>query len=95
MVSFVPRILMGNAFNPGTAIVFQIKVHGLVMLKVYDMLGREVTTLVNEVMSPGTYTARFDGNELASGTYLYRLNTGECVQTRQLMLPVEIEPIFH
>ncbi len=63
------------------------------IIKVFDLLGREVATLVNEVKSPGTYTVQFDarlpggqGSNLASGAYLYRLQAGTFVQTKQLLL---------
>ena len=58
-----------NPFNPSTKIGFQIPDYGLVSLKVYDLLGREVATLVNEEMSPGTYTRTLDGKNLAAGIY--------------------------
>ena len=54
--------------------------------KVYDVLGREVATLANEVKEPGTYTVQFDGSNLASGVYLYRIQAGDFVQTRKLVL---------
>ena len=56
------------------------------MLKVYDILGREVTTLVNEVKAPGRYTVQFDARNLASGVYFYRLQAGSFVETRKLLL---------
>jgi hypothetical protein len=62
-----------NPFNPATNIRFSLPARELVTLKVYDALGREVSTLVNSVKDPGTYTVRFDGSRLASGVYFYRL----------------------
>jgi hypothetical protein len=59
---------------------------GLVSLKVYDVLGREVATLVNEVKPPGTYTVTFDGSALSSGVYLYRLTTPTFTATKKLVL---------
>ena len=56
------------------------------MLVVYDMLGRQISTLVNEEQAPGSYEVRFDGNGLASGMYIYRLTTGSFTQTRQMIL---------
>jgi hypothetical protein len=53
---------------------------------VYDVLGREVATLVNEELKPGNYEATFDGRGLASGVYLYRLTAGPYGETRKLML---------
>jgi hypothetical protein len=58
----------------------------LTIVKVYDVLGREVATLVNEVKEPGTYTVKFDGSNLASGVYFYRLLAGTYVETRKLLL---------
>jgi hypothetical protein len=63
-----------NPFNPTTKIQFTIVHRQLTIVKVFDLLGREVTTLVNEVKSPGTYTVEFDGSNLASGVYFYRLS---------------------
>jgi hypothetical protein len=53
---------------------------------VYDVLGREVATLVNEVKEPGTYTVEFNASSLASGVYFYRLQAGTYVETRKLVL---------
>lgn len=64
-----------NPFNPMTSIQFKIANSTRVTLTVYDMLGRQVTTLVNDQMNPGTYTVKFNGERLASGMYLYRLTT--------------------
>jgi len=57
-----------------------------VSLKVYDLLGREVTTLLNEVKQPGTYTVQWDASNTASGVYYYRLQAGESTQTKKLIL---------
>lgn len=64
---------------------------GLVLLKVYDLLGRGVKTLVNEVKGPGVYTVEFsaiggDGSNLAAGVYFYQLRAGDFVQTKKLLL---------
>jgi hypothetical protein len=77
-----------NPFNPSTTIRFFVPVgtYGNTSLRVCDLLGREVTTLVNEVKQPGTYTVQFDGSALASGVYLYRLQAGEFTQTKKLIL---------
>jgi len=75
-----------NPFNPITEIGFHIAEAGHVTLNVYDILGREVATLVNERKAPGTYEAKFDGSHLASGVYFYRLSTNNFVQTRKLVL---------
>jgi hypothetical protein len=75
-----------NPFNPSTIIGFQLTANSFVSLKVFDVLGREVTTLVNEQLKPGSYEATFDGNGLASGVYFYRLQAGEFVQTKKFVL---------
>jgi uncharacterized protein (DUF1501 family) len=63
-----------NPFNPGTDIRFQISDFGRVLLRVYDMLGREVMTLVDEYRNPGTYSVHLDATHLSSGVYLYTLS---------------------
>jgi hypothetical protein len=75
-----------NPFNPRTEIGFQITDHGLVTLRIYDLLGREVATLINEVKQPGMYAVPWDGSGCASGVYFYRLSTGNFVQTRRFVL---------
>ncbi|MDE3057247.1 MAG: T9SS type A sorting domain-containing protein [Bacteroidota bacterium] len=75
-----------NPFNPTTQIRFEIPVSGFVSLKVYDVLGREVATLVNERKSPGTYEVNFEGSELSSGIYFCTLRSGNFVQTKKLTL---------
>jgi len=62
-----------NPFNPATEIGYQLKANSFVTLKVYDALGREVTTLVNGEQRAGSYSVTFDGSRLSSGVYLYRL----------------------
>jgi hypothetical protein len=75
-----------NPFNPVTKIRFTIVDRQLTIVSVYDLLGREVATLVNEVKDPGTYEVVFDASGLASGVYLYRLTAGDYVQARRLVL---------
>jgi photosystem II stability/assembly factor-like uncharacterized protein len=75
-----------NPFNPTTNIQFTIVHRQLTIVKVFDVLGREVATLVNEVKQPGTYTVEFSGSNLASGVYFYRLQAGDFVQTKHLLL---------
>jgi hypothetical protein len=75
-----------NPFNPSTQIAFSITKEGLVSLRVYDMLGREVAMLVNEGRKPGQYTERFDGSRLASGVYMYVLESGDCRLTGRMVL---------
>lgn len=82
-----------NPFNPSTVITYSIPGGGTVAsdahhvrLAVYDLLGREVTVLVNEAKAPGVYTVKFDARGMSSGVYLYRLESGTFVQTRSMLL---------
>jgi len=75
-----------NPFNPGTQIQFSITKADDVRLVVYDLLGREIRTLVNEFLAPGTYTARFDATGLASGSYFYVISAGGVRLSRTMML---------
>jgi hypothetical protein len=84
-----------NPFNPSTKIEFKIpswegygvsRGVGLVSLRIYDITGREVQTLVNEELQPGTYEVTFDGSGLNSGVYFYKLTAGNFVQTRKMLL---------
>ncbi|MCX7833780.1 MAG: T9SS type A sorting domain-containing protein, partial [Ignavibacteria bacterium] len=75
-----------NPFNPVTKISFAIPKQGMVSLKVYDILGREVANLVNEVKPAGYYTIDFDASNLASGVYFYRLESNGFVDVKRMML---------
>ncbi len=75
-----------NPFNPTTTIRFSIPKQGLVTLKVYSILGQEVTTLVNSEMSVGTYEIKFDAAKLSSGIYFYRIQVGSFVQSKKMIL---------
>jgi hypothetical protein len=75
-----------NPFNPETKIKFQIPTFSEVTLKVFDLLGREVATLVNERLQPGSYETTFDGKDLSSGVYLYRLSAGSFVEAKKFLL---------
>lgn len=75
-----------NPFNPTTNIQFTLQQTGLVSLKVYNMLGQEVATLLNGRISAGVQTVQFDASDLASGVYLYRLQAGNRVQTNKMLL---------
>ena len=84
-----------NPFNPSTTIKFEIpnsengkwKIeNGVVTLKVYDVLGKEIETLVNENLKPGTYEVKFDGSKLSSGMYFYTLTAGDYKETKKLIL---------
>jgi hypothetical protein len=75
-----------NPFNPRATIRYQIASVSQVHLVVYDILGREMATLVNEKKGPGTYESQFDGSRFASGVYFYRLTAGRFVQVRKMLL---------
>ncbi|MGE5353474.1 MAG: T9SS type A sorting domain-containing protein [Acidobacteriota bacterium] len=75
-----------NPFNPATQIGFRLSEKGIVELKVFDMLGREVKTLLNEVKDAGTYSVPFNAAELPSGIYIYRLKAGSEVMVRKMIL---------
>lgn len=75
-----------NPFNPSTVINYQLPEAGNVSLKVYDVLGNEVATLVNEFKQAGVYNAKFANSTLSSGIYLYRLQAGSFVSVKRMML---------
>ncbi len=75
-----------NPFNPSTEIRFSMPEASNVELKVYNLVGQEVASLVNEFKSAGTYSAKFDAGALASGVYLYRLQTSKFVDVKKLVL---------
>ena len=75
-----------NPFNPVTSIQYSIPSRSNVVLKVYDVLGNEVAVLVDEEKDRGVYTVTFDGSGLASGMYLYRLQAGNFVETKKMVL---------
>jgi len=75
-----------NPFNPTTKIRFALPKAGLVSLKVYDMLGKEVQTLVNQQLNAGEFITDFDGANLSSGTYFYRLQVGDFVEIKKMVL---------
>ena len=99
VVDFTPKEFVlyqnySNPFNPSTTIKYEIpKVETrhasslqMVTLKVYDILGNEIATLVNEEKQPGVYEVEFDASSLASGMYLYKLQAGTFVQTKKMIL---------
>jgi hypothetical protein len=75
-----------NPFNPTTVINFQIPQAGLVSLKVYDAIGTEAATLVNEQKEAGSYSVTFDASRLHSGVYFYTLRSGDFTATKKLLL---------
>ena len=75
-----------NPFNPTTIISYQIPVSNHVSLKVFDMLGKEVATLVNETKETGSYSAKVDGTKLSSGIYFYKLQSGNLIAVKKLTI---------
>jgi hypothetical protein len=75
-----------NPFNPKTNIRFDLPKEEFVTLTVFDILGKEITTLVNQTMSAGSYSVDFDGSNFQSGIYIYRIVAGEFSETKKLLL---------
>jgi len=75
-----------NPFNPVTKISFEIPVNAFVKLSVYDILGKEIVTLVNEYKTQGSYSAEFSGNQLSSGVYFYKLETPGFTDIKRMIL---------
>ncbi len=75
-----------NPFNPITNIKFDIPEEGFVSLKVYDIVGKEVATLVNEVKPAGSYIVKFDGSNLSNSVYYYKMQTGDFFEVRKMVL---------
>lgn len=75
-----------NPFNPTTQISYSIKEHGFVRLKVYDLLGAEVATLVNETKESGYHSVEFNASELPSGVYIYTLQAGDFISSKKMIL---------
>jgi hypothetical protein len=75
-----------NPFNPSTTIKFELPKTTVVRLSVYDLLGREVSVLVNDKRDAGVHEVKFDGANLASGAYFYRMQAGDFTLTKRLLL---------
>jgi len=75
-----------NPFNPSTTINFELPISNFVSLKVYDMMGKEVASLVNENKAAGFYSVKFDASKLSSGIYFYKIQAGDFSATKKLML---------
>ena len=82
------RILQNypNPFNPTTMIKYSVGTRNLVTIKIYDVIGKEVVTLVNEVKEAGIYNTQFDGSNLASGTYFYKISVGDVTNVKKMIL---------
>lgn len=74
-----------NPFNPSTNIKYQISKNSFVILKVYDLLGREISTLVNELQKAGVYEIQFSNSGLTSGIYFYRMQAGNYSETKKMV----------
>lgn len=85
-VSFELLSNFPNPFNPSTTITYRLPVSGLVDLKIFDLIGREVSTLVNQLRTPGTYTVQWDGSGQPSGVYFCRLQSRGFVETKRMIL---------
>ncbi|HZW40366.1 MAG TPA: T9SS type A sorting domain-containing protein [Ignavibacteriaceae bacterium] len=75
-----------NPFNPSTKIKYTLPKQGLVIIKVYDVLGKEIMNLVNEEKPSGEYEVEFDGSSLSSGIYFYQIQAGEFLDTKKMVL---------
>ena len=90
-INFAPTHFMlyqnyPNPFNPSTTISFEIVSAGFTSLKIFNTLGQEVATLVNEVKRPGSYSVAWNAHSASSGVYFYRLTTGTHIETKKLLL---------
>jgi len=75
-----------NPFNPSTTITFDIPAQELIVLKIYNILGQEIATLVNEVRTAGHYSEIFNASQLPSGVYIYKLTAGSFTESRKMIL---------
>ena len=75
-----------NPFNPTTTIKYSLPKNGIVTIKIYDVTGREIRTLVNEMKTAGNYVVDFNGIDISSGVYFYRIKVGDFVMTKRMVL---------
>jgi len=75
-----------NPFNPSTTITFSIGTYSYISLRVYDVLGREVATIVSEKLPAGNYSRQWNAAKMPSGIYFYRLQAGSFTETKKLVL---------
>ncbi len=87
-VAFINKLNQNypNPFNPLTKISYSVAKQGLVKIKIYDILGREIKSLVNEIKGPGNYLIEFNGSNLASGVYFYRFEINGFVEVKKMVL---------
>lgn len=75
-----------NPFNPSTSIQYAVSSRQFVTLKVYDILGTEIATLVNQEKPAGNYEVNFNASNLSSGVYIFKMKAGDFVETRKMVL---------
>ena len=75
-----------NPFNPSTTIKYEIPEKSIVIIKVYNLLGNEIATLINEEKNSGKHEIEFNATDLPSGTYFYQLQVSEFVETKKMIL---------
>ncbi len=75
-----------NPFNPATKIQFALPTNSFAKIVIYDALGKEIETIVNEQLNAGTYEADFDGSKLSSGVYYYKLTAGDYVESKKMLM---------
>lgn len=75
-----------NPFNPATRIIFSIPSNSNVLITVYDISGKKIRTLLNEIKNAGSYSVEFDGTGLSSGVYFYKINAGKFSKTKRMIL---------
>jgi len=75
-----------NPFNPVTEINYTVPISGNVLIRIFDVLGREVTTLIDEEKSVGNYSIEFNATNLSSGIYFYTMQSIEFIETRKMVL---------
>jgi len=75
-----------NPFNPETVISYRLATSSKVSLKIYDILGQEITTLINKYQTAGKHNITFNAGKLPSGTYIYKFNSGSLEQSKKMIL---------
>lgn len=85
-VSFALKQNYPNPFNPSTTIEYTVAQSGPVTIKVYNALGQEVATVLNENLPAGQYETKFDGANLSSGVYIYKMTAGSYTESKKMVL---------